>query len=131
MFAATVGVTVSVAVPDMLVSCVEVAVTVTDVLPLTIGAVSRPDEDICPALALHVTVELKLPVPETMAEHWLVCPDETVDGVHDAVTDVIVGVLPPPLLLPPPQATISPRLPKASTIPNLCTTFLLQRTALA
>jgi hypothetical protein len=26
----------------------------------------------------------------TVAEHWLVWPDETVEGKHDAVTDVMV-----------------------------------------
>ena len=46
LFAATVGVTVSVAVPALLVSCVEVAVTVTEVLPLTIGAVNNPADEI-------------------------------------------------------------------------------------
>jgi small basic protein len=49
-------VTATIAVPDLLVSCVDVAVTVT--LPAVLGAVRTPDELIVPALALQVTVEL-------------------------------------------------------------------------
>jgi len=57
-------------VPDFEVSCVDVAVTVTsrDTLP-ALGAVNKPDVEIDPALAVHVTAELKLPVPETNVEH--------------------------------------------------------------
>jgi hypothetical protein len=67
---AAVGFTVTVAVPDLLVSCVEVAVMVTcsDVTPPD-GAVNKPEAEIVPALAAHVTPELKLPVPITVAEH--------------------------------------------------------------
>jgi len=36
------------------------------------GAVRTPDAEIEPAVALQVTDELKLPVPVTVAEHWLV-----------------------------------------------------------
>jgi hypothetical protein len=49
---------------------------------------------IVPALADHVTAVLKLPVPFTVAEHWLVwvvCPACRVVGLHDALTDVTVG----------------------------------------
>jgi len=49
-------VTLTVAVPDLLVSWVDVAATVT--LPVVLGAVNRPDELIVPALAVQVTVEL-------------------------------------------------------------------------
>ena len=49
-------VTVTVAVPDLLVSCVDVAVMVT-VLAVA-GAVSNPEELIVPALAPQVTAEL-------------------------------------------------------------------------
>src|SRR5271165_2009308 len=129
LFAAAIAVTVSVEVPDLVESWAEVAVTVADVLPLTImGAVSRPDAEICPALVAHVTAELKFPVPMTVAEHWLVWPDCTGEGAHDAATDVIVDVLPPPPLLlppPPPQAVISTRLPRTSRIPKLRTTLSL------
>jgi hypothetical protein len=40
----------------LVVSCVDVAVTVT--LPAVEGAVKSPEELIVPALALHVTAEL-------------------------------------------------------------------------
>ena len=53
----TVGpVTLTLAVPDLVVSCGDVAVTVT--LPATLGAVSSPDALIVPALALQLTAEL-------------------------------------------------------------------------
>ena len=60
--------TVTVVVPDLVVSCVDVAVIVTELALL--GAVKLPEELIVPALALHVTAELKLPVPATVALHW-------------------------------------------------------------
>jgi small basic protein len=50
------AVTFTVAVPDLVVSCVDVAVTVT--LPAVLGAVRSADELMVPALALQVTVEL-------------------------------------------------------------------------
>jgi hypothetical protein len=126
LFADAIGFTATVAVPDLVVSCVEVAVTVTFVAAETMGAVKRPEDDIWPAFVVHVTVELKFPVPMTVAEHWLVWPDGTVEGEHDAVTDVMVDVLPPPppppLLLPlPPQAAMSTTLPNASRIASLRT----------
>jgi hypothetical protein len=62
-------------VPDFEVSCVELAVIVTCVVEGTTGAVNRPADEIVPALADHVTAELKLPVPVTVAEHWLVWVD--------------------------------------------------------
>jgi len=46
-----------------------VAVTVTDVIVVTEGAVNKPVEEIVPALAVHVTPVLKLPVPLTVAVH--------------------------------------------------------------
>jgi hypothetical protein len=51
-----VEVTVTVAVPDLVASCVLVAVAVT--APTVAGAVSNPLALIAPALALHVTAEL-------------------------------------------------------------------------
>ena len=50
------AVTLTVAVPDLVVSCVDVAVTVT--LPAALGAVRSPEELMLPVLALQVTVEL-------------------------------------------------------------------------
>ena len=111
------GFTVTLAVPATLVFCVEVAVTVTDVIVVTEGAVNKPAEEIVPALALHVTPELKLPVPLTVAEHWLVPPDATVVGEQLTVTEVTVD--PPPLDEPPPQAAITTMLPSTSNSPNL------------
>jgi hypothetical protein len=113
------GFTVMVVVPSLVVSCVEVAVIVTGMVDDTVGAVNKPEEDICPALALQVTAELKFPVPVTVAEHWLVWPDVTVEGEHEAVTDVMVDVLPPPPL--PPQAAINTKLPIANRIASLRT----------
>jgi hypothetical protein len=73
LFVVCCGVTVTVVVPDIEVSCVDVAVIVTtnDALPED-GAVNKPELEMLPALAVHVTPELKLPVPITIAEHWLV-----------------------------------------------------------
>jgi hypothetical protein len=59
--------TVIVAVPALVVSCVLVAVTVTD--PVELGAVNKPLPLIVPPLAVQVTAELKLPVPCTIAWH--------------------------------------------------------------
>src|ERR1022692_2885340 len=75
------GFTVTVAVPALLVSCVEVAVIVTcrDVTPPD-GAVNKPELEMAPALAIHVTPELKVPVPVTVAEHWLVWPNIMLEG---------------------------------------------------
>jgi len=50
------AVTVIVVDPDLVESCVEVAVMVTE--PALLGAVKSPEELIVPLLALHVTVEL-------------------------------------------------------------------------
>ena len=122
LLAAEVGFTATVAVPDMDVFWVEVAVTVTFVAADTIGAVKSPEDDIWPAFVLQVTVVLKLPVPITVAEHWLVWPEVTVAGEHDAVTDVMVVEPPPPLLLPP-HAAISMTVPIASRIASLRTIF--------
>src|ERR1039458_6279453 len=114
------GFTVTVAVPDLLVSWVEVAVIVTwsDVTPPD-GAVNKPEAEIVPALGgAHVTPELKFPVPVTVAEHWLVWPYWMVEGEQLTLTDVIVvgGTL-----LPPPQAAISVRLASTSNSPSFCT----------
>jgi hypothetical protein len=75
---ADIGFTTTVVVPDLVLSWVEVAVMVTcsDALPAA-GAVYKPELDMEPEPAGdtdHVTPELKLPVPITDAEHWLVWP---------------------------------------------------------
>ncbi len=41
----------------------------------------------------HATVEVKLPVPVTLAEHCEVLPMATEVGVQDAVTAVMVGAV--------------------------------------
>jgi hypothetical protein len=107
---------VTVVFPDLLGSCDEVAVTVTGVVDDTAGAVNRPEEEIVPALAVHVTPELKFPVPVTTAEHWLVWPDWMVEGEQVTVTEAIVEVDPPPPLLEP-QATVRTRLPNTNSNP--------------
>jgi len=59
--------TVTVALPDFVESCALVAVTVT--MAAEPCAVNSPLELTAPALAVHVTAELKLPVPCTVALH--------------------------------------------------------------
>jgi hypothetical protein len=97
-----------------------VAVTVTVVLEVTIGALSSPAVEIEPAVVVQLTAVLKFPVPVTVAAHWLVWPEETVDGEQLTLTPVIVPVLPPPPP-PPPQAASSDRLPSTSKNPSLRT----------
>jgi hypothetical protein len=115
------GFTVTVAVPDLLLSCVEVAVMVTtnDESPPE-GALNKPELEMVPALAIHVTPELKFPVPNTVAEHWLVWPNRMVEGEQVTVTDVIADAPLPP----PPQAAISVRLASTSNSHSFCTIVL-------
>lgn len=78
--------------PDLVESCVAVALTVA--IPeagTTDEAVNSPDVVIEPESADHVTAGLKLPVPETVAAHWLVLVACMLVGLHDTVTEVIVG----------------------------------------
>src|SRR5215469_10299969 len=106
--------------PVLLVSCVDVAVIVTWVVNGTVVAVNNPDVGLIVPLplAVQVTVLLKLPVPETDAVHWLVCPAEIEVGLQLAPTRVMVEV---ELLLPPPQATrvrtqhAAARIPRSRT----------------
>jgi hypothetical protein len=95
----------------------EVAVTVTSKVASTVGAVYRPEEEIDPglpvaALTFQVTEVLKLPVPFTVAEHWLVPPEVTVVGEQLTLTEVMVVLLDPPP--PPPQAASHRTLSTAS-----------------
>jgi hypothetical protein len=53
------------------------------------GAVNRPVAVMVPALADQVTVELKVPVPWTLALHCDVAPGASVAGAQDAVTAVM------------------------------------------
>jgi hypothetical protein len=120
-------VTVTVAVPATLLFCTDVAVTVTTWL--VEGAVSNPEAEIVPALALQFTEELKLPVPVTVAEHWLVPFGATVAGEQLTPTETTLELPPPPF---PPQAAKPITLATASNSTNLriITTCLLQRIAL-
>lgn len=95
--------TVTVAFPDLLESSLLVAVTVT--VAAELGAVSSPLPVIDPPLALHVTVELKLPVPSTLTLHCEVAPGVTEDGEHTTDTEEIVEevVVPVPPTEPPPH----------------------------
>jgi hypothetical protein len=77
--------TVTDAVPTFVASCVLVAVTVT-VAPAA-GAVSSPLAFIVPALAAHVTAELKLPVPCTVALHCELAPVATMAGAQATATE--------------------------------------------
>jgi hypothetical protein len=54
------------AVPDFVVSCDDVAVTVA--VPVAVG-VNTPEELILPFVAAHVTAELYAPVPWTVDVH--------------------------------------------------------------
>jgi hypothetical protein len=79
-------------VPDFVASCVLVAVTV--IVAAAAGAVNKPPEVIVPPPATdHVTAELKLPVPCTLAVHCEVAPAATVDGLHVAETEEILAVV--------------------------------------
>jgi len=66
-----------------------VAVTVR--LPSADGAVNSPVALIAPSVELHVTAELKLPVPCTVAVHCEVASGAIVEGAQATDTDVIVG----------------------------------------
>jgi hypothetical protein len=78
------------------------AVTVIDSMVVTCGALSNPEEEMDPAVVLQVTVVLKLPVPLTFAEHWLVPPDVMVGGKQLTLTPVMLEAVDPPPF--PPQA---------------------------
>jgi hypothetical protein len=119
------GLTVIVVEPDLLVSCDDVAVMVTEVVAGTTGAVNTPEVEMEPALAVHDTPVLKLPVPVTVAEQLLVWLGDRFVGEQLTVTEVMVDPPPllPPLLPPPlePQATIHSALAAMSSRPILFT----------
>jgi hypothetical protein len=81
--------TVTDAVPDLVVSCVLVAVTVT--VAAEAGAVNSPPAlMVPPPVTDHVTAELKPPVPWTVAVHCEVALTVTVDGVQRGETEETV-----------------------------------------
>ena len=94
---AVTGLTVRMAVAFWEVSWLEMAVTVTWVLAVTAWAVNSPVASMVPALAAQVTVLMKLPVPVTVAVHWLYWPDWSDVGVQDIVIAETVAVELPPL----------------------------------
>ena len=96
--------TVTEAVPDLVVSCALVAVTVTE--PAAPGAVKTPAALMLPDAADHVTAELKLPVPCTVALHCDVAFAATAEGAHETATEAMEDDGGGGLLLepPPPQA---------------------------
>lgn len=106
------GFTVTLSVPVLVVSWLEMAVTVAVVPIFTAGPVNTPLVSIVPMLAAHVTPVVKVPVPVTVAVHWLVCPDSMVVDVQVTVTAVMVEVLLPP---PPPQAVMMSSADSART----------------
>src|SRR5450755_4052776 len=112
--------TVMVVEPLLVASVAEVAVIVTWVLKGTVSAVNRPVAAaiVPPPLAVQNTVELKVPVPETVAVHWLVCWDAIEVGLQLAPTSVIVDVVEPPPLL---QAASSARHQTPARVPRIRT----------
>jgi hypothetical protein len=76
--------TVTIALAFLVVSAALVAVTVTPLLLLTVGAVNSPPLEIEPAVADHVT--LVLLVPRTVAANCCVLPDATLVLVGETVT---------------------------------------------
>jgi len=104
--------------PLLVESCVEVAEMVTWVVKGTVAAVKRPVPAamVPPPLAVQSTVELKLPVPVTVAVHWVVCRDAMEVGEQLAPTRVIVGV---ELLLLLPQAANNNRHHIPATVPRI------------
>lgn len=83
------GLTVTKALDFFVVSAALVAVTVTDELLVTFGAVNTPLVEIAPELADHVTAVLL--VPCTVAANCLVLPEVklVLEGEIDRVTPVV------------------------------------------
>jgi hypothetical protein len=108
------GVTVTDAEADLEVSAFAVAVIVAGVLAPTLGAVKRPEDEMAPELADHVTAVFALPV--TVAVNCCVLPDCTVTEVGEI--EMLTGTggggvnpmpLPPPLQLATEMHTIKQR----------------------
>ncbi len=94
--------TVTVAVPDFVESCVDVAVMVAVPVPEAVNTPALLTVPELVGLTDHVTEALKLPVPFTVGVQVDVCFEEIEAGEQFTVTEVIVGgagVVPPlPLL---------------------------------
>ncbi|MEO7029115.1 MAG: hypothetical protein ABI147_06900 [Acidobacteriaceae bacterium] len=52
---------------------------------------NTPADVMVPPVAVHVTAELKAPVPKTVTVHVAVCVVRIDDGAHATATEVIVG----------------------------------------
>ena len=81
-------VTVTGADPDLVASCVEVAVMVAVPVP---EGVKTPDALIVPPVAAQVTAELNAPVPCTVAVQVEVCVARMAAGEQSTETEVIAG----------------------------------------
>ena len=80
------------AVPSFVGSSDDVALTVSEPeVGAVAGAVYKPVFEIVPETADQVTLELKLPVPVTVAEHWLVCEGWRLAAAQETLTDVMAG----------------------------------------
>ena len=97
-----VAVTVTVAVPDAAVSCVEVAVMVA--VPAPEGT-KMPEEVIAPPVAVQVTAGLNVPVPSTVAVQADVCVVKMASGVQTTATEVTLD--PITLIVAVPEAFVS------------------------
>ena len=81
-------VTVTVAEPDLVASCVEVAMIVA--VPVAEG-VKTPEGEMEPSVAAHLTAEFDAPVPCTVAMQEEVCVVRMDAGEQTAETPVMVG----------------------------------------
>src|SRR5271157_4640593 len=114
------GSAMTVVEPDLVASCTDVAVTVIGVAEeIEPGGMSRPDADMVPTDADQLTAELKLPVPVTVAEHWLVWPNGIVAGVQVTRTELMVGAGSAPPMLPPQLLMMSRPAERRITIPRI------------
>ena len=90
------------ALPDFVVSCVEVAEMVAVPAPSGVKTPALLTAPMLVGLTDHVTEALKLPVPLTVGKQVDVCVVRIEAGEQLTVTDVIVGGWEPPPEFPPP-----------------------------
>ena len=102
------GTTVMAAEPNLVVSCVEVAIQVA--VPIAVG-VRTPAEVMVALVADQVMAELYAPVPTTCAAQNAVWPSDIVPAEELTMTKEIVGAgfPPPPPEAPPPQPSARER----------------------
>ena len=82
------GGTITVLEPDLVESCVEVAVILTG--PGAPGAMKSPVLEMLPADACQETEVLNAPVPCTFAAHWSVSAASAEGAAHATFTEVMV-----------------------------------------